>query len=178
MEENNDVEKLVIAQALYKSIGAQVDTKSSTNLRARVDNYYKNLQMRTGARTFDLKMNDVLVGTYTRRKVKEKREKHEQHLNVDNEVQLKKWLAGVTNEELREYALDTLHDFARYKYEHDGEIPYGCTVETIIIPGEPEKYTGVLKVDPQLVGQALSSQLPESIRGLLESAGEDGYDES
>lgn len=172
-ENQANVEKLTILQAIFKSLAEQVDTKSETSLRHKVDEYFAELQEQTGARTFDLKINDELVGTYTRRKNKEKRERAENHLNINNRVSLEKWLAGVTDVELREYALDTLDDFARYKWQHDGELPYGCTVETIIIPGEAESYTGVLKVDPQLVAGALKGHLPDTVIGLLEGGNDE-----
>lgn len=170
----SDLDNLIVAQALYKELGKAVSTSTPGNLRSRVDDFFASEHERTGARTFDLKLNDELVGTYTRRKANKKRAKTENYLNIVNVAQLKAWLVDVTDIELREYVIDRLDDFARYKWEHDGEIPYGCTVETIDIDETPETYTGMMKIDTKAVADAMRQQLPPVILGLLEG----GNDES
>ena len=66
----NDIERLAVEQAIYNSIGADLKTGVPDNLRGRVNDGYLAAYEQTGATGFEVRLNNVKVGTYGFPKVK------------------------------------------------------------------------------------------------------------
>lgn len=163
-----DVERLAIAQALYKKIAELVDTKDPDSLRSAVDRGYKELYEQTGAKSFEVKLNGQSVGNYSVRISKKKPSATSKRFMVKDYEKLAKWFVGLDVDTVKDYAAQDLEKFALWHTEATGELPDGCKiVETITTVGG-EYMGGTLKVDPQEVINAMGEQLPPSIAGLLE----------
>lgn len=169
----NDLEKLAIAQALYKKCGEICDTKNPDSLRANVDYSMVEDYAETHNDRKRIELNGQKVGTISLRFSKEQPEKQEAYFNVDDYVLLGKWFADVTDVELREYVYGHLREFAEYKWKHDGEIAYGCSIQTLVIPAAPSEVIGtLLKVDADAVLNSIKTLPGGEIAGLL--GGENG----
>lgn len=168
------IERLAVAQALYKTCGELVDTKNPDSLRSQVDAEFLEQYENTGAKSFAVKIGNDEVGTYSLRFSKPTAERHEYYFNVYDYVLLNKWFADVTNEELREFIYENLREFAEWKWKKDGEVAYGCNIEEMVIPETPKEVQGgTLKVDPWKVAAALKTGLPVAFNNLLEGGEND-----
>ena len=194
-----DVEKLAVAQALFKVIAAAVSTKEPDSLRSRVDAETVATYEQTGAKTFDIRINGRVVGTYT---VCVSKEEHRMDLAVEDRPAFDAWCLenglaeerasfevrmpdeptgdqaaafdllvreGIITERRR---IDTSPDAmreARRVLEENGEVPAGCEVRYRDVESEP---TGtMLRVDPRLVAQAMGDELTGAVIGLLAEGG-------
>lgn len=155
----NDSERLLIAQAIYKAVASEVKT-GEDNLRGRVDAEYLDLYEKTGAKSFDMRLNGEKVGTYSVRVT---------------EPKVRDELAVVNYQALCNWAEENgcmMPDMAAIQrcFEETGEVPDGCVVERIETEG---RATPSLRVDAQKVADVMGAQLPDAVRGLLEG-GENG----
>ena len=170
MGQLNDVERLALAQALYKMAGELVDTKNPDSLRSEVDRNYRELYIKTGAKSFEIHLNGEQVGTYSIRVSKPKDAETHTTFEVTDYEKLAKWFD--TREEdgyCEVFAAQNLAQFAEYVFEDSGEMPDGCELQTVVTPAIDKQYLGgTLKVDVESVINAMGEQLPPSIAGLLE----------
>lgn len=172
--ELNERERLFVGQAFYRAAGELVSTKEPGNLRDRVDAYYKELYEQTGAKSFDAKVNDRKVGTYSVKVSKAKPASTERRFKVTDPAALLPWVADVDPEMAVEYVLQRASDFAEWSFFQTGELPDGCNVIEVGTPAMPEQYAGgVLKIDTQLVADALGARLPDAMNQLLLEGGDD-----
>lgn len=158
-----DVERLAIAQAFYKAVAKLVETKNPDNLRGRIDAMYKKLYESTGAKSFDMKLFGGKVGTYSIAVTKPTESKSRTELKVDDEEAYARW--AVAN---GCYQIDD--DAALAHFELTGEMPEGCTLQTVHVPGNVGgkiKSTS-LRIDEQAVFDAITPQLEEITYALLE----------
>ena len=169
----NDLERLAIAQAIYSEAGKMCDTKNPDSLRAGVDFNMIEDYAETHVDRKRIEINGEKVGTISLRFSKPTPEKQEAYFNVYDYVLLGQWFAEVTGEELREYCYEHLREFAEYKWKKDGEIAYGCNIETLVIPAAPSEVIGtLLKVDSKAVINSLKELPSGEIAGLLGGADE------
>ena len=166
----NDTERLAIMQAFYRAAGEHVSTKEPGNLRSSVDEHYRSLFEETGAKTFEMRVNDQKVGTYTVRVSQPKTGAAK--FEVNDPAELLPWVAAAPVEELAAFAAFQSSAFAEWHFYRTGEMPKGCRMGTEQGQEGGKYMGGTLKVDPQLVAQALGAQLPEAMSLLLEG-GED-----
>ena len=59
------MQRLAIAQALYKKIAEMVSTKEPESLRSEVDEQVKGFYAATGGKSYDVNLNGKQVGTMT-----------------------------------------------------------------------------------------------------------------
>ena len=163
-----DTERLAFAQALYKSVSELVSTKNPDSLRSEVDRQFYELYQETGAKSFDVTINDEVVGSYSLKFSKDKPQETHTELEIFDFEELARWFNDQTPERIFAYVALNLGDFARYCFNYDGEVPDGCRPREIITAAIPKQCIGgMLKVDPPKVAQALHGQLGQSVAGLL-----------
>lgn len=167
--ELNDVERLAIAQTLFKATGELVDTKNPDSLRSTVDRGYKELYEKTGSKSFDVMLDGHQVGTYSLRFSKPKHKETRMVFEVtDYEKLARHFTDHVTDEECRDFAASVLQQFAEYVFDTTGELFDGCEFVPVTTPATEKQYIGgTLKVDPQAVREAMWDMLPPGIAGLL-----------
>lgn len=169
MEKMNDIERLTLAQALYKSIGELVDTKNPDSLRSQVDRQFRELYDATGSKSFDVKVFDVPVGTYSIRFSKPKDSEARDVFEVDDYIALAHWFNDADADEVKKFVALNLADFARWQFDTTGEVPDGCSLKQVVKPAEDKHYIGgALKVDQESVIAAFGKRLEGSVVGLLE----------
>ena len=166
--EQEDLERLAVAQAIYKAVADIVSTKNPDGMRAQADAELMDAYTQMGVKSMDLRVEGQKVGTYSVTMAKAVPEKQDARLDVEDHDRLVRWLRSDTE------ALDSLIEMYADKYAQtlfsaSGEVPDGCDAVTVVTPAQPEHPKGtVLRVDTQKVAQALKGQLPEAVAGLLE----------
>lgn len=169
-----DRERLFVAQALYNAVKEVVSTRDSGNLREAVDEYYHQRYDEDGSKSFECRINGTKVGTYSIRTTKAKPATSEKVFGIKDPEKLMEWFKGMDSETVAGYASDRLSDFAEWCFYRTGELPDGCNVVEVGTPAMPEQYAGgVLKIDTQLVADALGARLPDAMNQLLLEGGDD-----
>lgn len=151
------IEKLAVAQAVYKRIAKHVKTGCPDNLRGEVDAHFMDLYRETGAKSFDIKLGDTSVGSYSIAKKKPK-----PFMEID-------W--DKSDEDFMDWAYENdailIDDDAIRRYIREtGEIPPSVTVREY---DTDERLTPTLRIDDYKVEEALKGMLPETVAGLLEA---------
>lgn len=148
MTELKPVEKLAIAQAVYKTVAGIVSTKEEDNLRDMCDQDAIANYLSTGAKSYDVRLMGEKVGTYS---VRVNKPKHDEKLKV---VDMDAYVAWCM-----ENACMTTDDAqAERRFRETGELPDGCELE---VTDTPETVAGAtLKVDEAKVADALGDALP------------------
>lgn len=162
-----DIEKLAIAQGVYKVVAELVSTKNSNGIRGKADHQLMELYDQMGVKSMDLKVSGQKVGTYSVTMAKATPEKQSTALQVNDKAALVAWTKE-NSDEWNEFVDSTIEAFAQYVFEEYGEVPDGCETVTHVTPAAPEHPKGTtLRVDPQKVADALQGQLPSYVAGLL-----------
>lgn len=153
------IEKLTVAQALYKAVADVVSTKNPDSLRSELDAEMLHSYDLDGIKSRDLRINGEKVGTYTVRVKKAFSKDRPVLTDIDAFI---KWL-----NENQDYALDYAQsqpDFVAWVVMQ-GELPDGYELHRDEFP---EAATGTtLKVDVQKVADAMGNELPSAVAGLL-----------
>ena len=162
MNNLTSIEKLTIAQALYKAIADEVSTKNPHSLRSEIDAEILDAYNTDGIKSRDLRINGEKVGTYT---VRVKKAFTKDRPVLTDISAFNTWL----NENI-EYALGyalSQPDFVDWVVKQ-GELPDGYELDRVEFP---EAATGTtLKVDVQKVADAMGNELPSAVAGLLGGA--------
>ena len=166
------MENLAIAQAIYKAVGAAVDTKKPDNLRGQADAqvmqlYEMSKQMGMAPKSIDLSVNGHKVGTMS---VTEKQGTCKTVFDlVDNDL-FAEWLCEQDQlDTIVQYVMDNGEKFCDWYANETGELPPG--IEPRMVETPPKVGTS-LRVDPRKVAHALETEheLPGVLAGLLEGA--------
>lgn len=166
------IERLAIAQAVYKAVADVVSTKNPDSLRSQADRELRDMYDSMGVKSLDLKLEGQKVGTYSVTMAKATEEKHSRFLKVTDPAKVQAW-AEENETEFREWLSGAWEAFADYCFETYGEVPEGTEVVDHMIPALPEHVKGTtLRVDPAKVAKALQGQLPAYVAGLLEGGEE------
>lgn len=166
--ELGNAEQLAVCQALYKVLGKIVDTKNPDSLRGKMDAHWKRAYEATGSKSFDIRIGDDVIGTYSIKFSKEEPKQTRYQMEVRDYVKLAQWYSEVPEEYIRQYLSRDLQPFAEYYFHETGEIPDGCVMDEIVILAKPKQYAGgVLRVNPDMVRKALGNELPAGVMGLL-----------
>lgn len=163
------LERLAVAQALYQELGKIVSTrpKSGESLRTQADEALRSAWEDSGISQIRPKVNGVPVGTYS---VSLSKPKECVALKVDDAEAFNKWLFTDGSEYVQWLVFKHEAELLDH-IKSNGEVPDGCSTHGYIIP---ESYTGTrLKVDSQKVKEALGKQLPDIAVALLESGEND-----
>ena len=162
LDDFSPIEQLAIAQGLYKTLAETVSTKDPDSMRSRMDADVVEAYVREGIKSRDVRLCGEKVGTYSVRVSKAKRE----HVlrETDHEAFVK-W-AGENPEICTLFAIGDPAKLAKFALDTAGEIPDGFAFEETTTP---ETVSGTtLKVDSQLVADALGNSLPNAVTGFIE----------
>lgn len=168
MIELTPVEKLIIAQALFKKVAGLVETKNKTNLRGAVDAHFEQVfddlrKLGTAPKTFKLELFGREVGTYSITTKEAKPETTYTQLQIADEAALTKW---ASENGFMKVDWDAVSD----NFDETGEVPDGCAVVEIVqaaTEGGGIKST-MLRIREDDVLAAIEPMLPEIGRALLE----------
>ena len=150
------IEKLAIAQAIYKKIAAIVSTKDADSLRAQCDADMRTNYENTGAKSYDVVINDKKVGTYS---VKTSKPRQDVIFDIEN---MNKYIGWCIDNN----CINADDKQAMRIFESTGEVPDGVKIRTVERPGG---YAGTtLKIDENDVIDALGDALQENAVKLLE----------
>ena len=163
------MERLAIEQALYNRLGEDLSTKSPDSLRADADEQMVSNYCNTGAKSYDVHVNGLKVGTYSVRIGKGTPQKTLKKMVVDDAAQLEAFVnSDECAEERAEYMALQAQNFAEFLLETYGIIADGCRLVERSMPAQPPKVVGTtLKIDPAKVGEAIRGYLPTTFGGLL-----------
>ena len=140
VEQLSDVERLLLAQAIYNKLGPIVGTSKGggNGLRSQMDEHYRKLWEEQDSTSFGLRFGGEKVATYSISETKPKRGKEEVVFDlVDNEA-YGEWLC-TEDAVLMALNFADAHgtEFARYVLENTGEIPPGVEARTVQEPDDP-----------------------------------------
>ncbi|MCI6274402.1 MAG: hypothetical protein MR874_06855 [Coriobacteriaceae bacterium] len=162
------MERLAVAQAVFRAVAEVVSTKNPDSLRAQADADLMGMYDSMGVKSIDLKLEGKKVGTYSVTMAKATKETHEKLLRVTEPQRVLEW-AKDNETEWDEFVSLAIPRFAQYCFEEYGEVPDGCEVEEVVTPAKPEHPKGTtLRVDPKNVADALQGRLPVYVAGFLE----------
>lgn len=163
MEATSDLERLAVAQAVYKAVGKMVSTKGDS-LRTRCDRALMDEFVMEGTDRKRLMVNGHPVGTYSVKMSKAVDAVEPELVEPEKFIQ---WIRTSDG------GLDMLKRLVYGEAARmvklaatDGELPDGCRVRRVV---EPEKMVGtVVNVRPEAVAAALKGELPDAMAGLIE----------
>jgi hypothetical protein len=161
-----DLEKLAIAQGLYKAVGAIVSTKDPNSLRSQLD--MTLMDMYGGTPPVDrivLEINGTEVGKLS---ISRKKATHKAEVVVEDTAAMWAWLHNEADETLLEDIVPTIAKALDAYVERTGDVPDGCSVRHIDTP-EGIAGTTITGCKPEDVAAALGSELPAAVVGLLEA---------
>lgn len=165
--EMRPIERLAVAQALYKMLGEVVSTSKAGNLRSEVDDYYKRRYVEDGTRTADVLIGGTKVGTFS---IISKDAGGGAVVYVEDGEAFDDWAQdedAVANACVAWMLADAKRReaFARYWVELTGAVPDGC--EAYADRPRTELSTRFSRLDPDKVAEALGADLPPAVVGLL-----------
>lgn len=169
----NDIERLAVAQAMYKAVAGMVSTRDPDSLRARADADMLGNYERMGMKSVDLRVNGEKVGTYSVKVSKPTGAAKTSRVVVDDSEAAYRWAMTAAADEYEDWCIANINRFCDYALSEFGEVADGAHVETEEADAQPERATGtVLKVDPPKVAHALGAQLSFAVAGLLSGGDE------
>ena len=117
-----DMERLAIAQAVYKMVADAISTKNPDSLRGRLDAAMLDAYDANGIKSRDLRIGNDKVGTYS---VTVKKAVHRSHVEVTDEDAYEMWADanGLTKVVVDAAAVQAWT-------EDTGEVPDGCAIVT------------------------------------------------
>lgn len=165
----SDVERLVLAQAIYNAAGKLVSTKDPDSLRSEIDREYKKLYDMTGSKSFDVKLRGQEVGTYSVKFSQAKPPETVQQFVVNDYEKLAKAVEELDISDYANFIYCNLQQFAEFVLNETGEMLDGCEVKTIPTYGRPKEYIGgSLRLDLHKVADVVRGELPQSFVAMLE----------
>lgn len=150
------IDGIIAAQAIYSELGKRLKTNTEGNARGELDGHFRDLRDRTGARSFDLRINGQEVGTYSFAKSKGKAA---YTLRIENESAYRRWC-----EENGLMELPSVASVAQW-VEYTGELPEGATIERT--PAETTE-RGTLRVDFEKVKKAVGGDFAPALQAVNE----------
>ncbi len=162
------LERLAVAQALYKELAKVVSTKDPRSVRSSIDAELKADYERDGTDRKRIVINGVEVGTLSAKIAKPSKERRfevtdweafEKWIFTDD-VELVKWFCNYVGAHPRE--------FAKWYFEQTGEIPDGCDLVEMTHPGGQWMGTTLRGCDIEKVGEAAGVRLASEVVALLE----------
>lgn len=162
-DELTELQKLSIAQALYKKLAQIVSTKDPDSIRAMVDDTIRANYESTGAKSYDIMLMGDKVGTISVKSSKASKSVDLHIVDMDAYVQ---WC-------IQNSCIDTDDAQAKRKFLETGELPDGCEV---VEYEKPAGYSGtVLRIEEDtIIDMVRERGLFESVDRLLIGDGSDG----
>lgn len=158
----NDDEKIYVMQAVYKSMEAEMKT-GKDNARGAFDERMRKVWRdanTNGKGSYNAMLLGQKVGTVT---VKPDEPKPKQVFDVVDLDMLEDWIPTCEGHFLQ-FIVANMGQFAKWWFDMSGEIPPGCSMETVT--PEPKEPTVMLTIKPDDVAEVMGS-LPGDMRPLL-----------
>lgn len=157
------LERLAVAQALYKELDKVVSTKDPRSLRAMCDEELAADFKENGTDRRRIVINGVEVGTLT---AKIARPSKETRFEVTDWGALENW--AFSEEDAMAYVVRHVADFAKWHFEQTGEMPDGCDLVEMTHPGGQWMGTTIRGCTLDKVSEAAGVILGSEIAALLE----------
>ena len=166
----NSIERLAVEQAVYNTIGADLKTGVPDNLHGEVNGFYLDLYQHTGAVSFDVRVNDQKVGTYSFARVKGKPAQEVTEVRVTDLEALRADESDEFLDFISRWIESHLPELAVQYAQETGELLDGMEYVTETIPATPDtiRPNGTMRIRPEKVAAALGNALPATIAGLQE----------
>lgn len=156
MEQLNALQKAVVAQSVYKVVAKAVKTNEPGNIRAEADAIAIKDNPQGG--TKEIRINNIKVGT-----IRVNMAEPEERLVIT----VNDWDAYVKWAMENGFAHPVVNEKSVIEwFEQTGEMPDGASVHPEFSPGGFKNTT--LTPFPEKLAQALGSELPATVAGLLE----------
>ena len=158
-----DIERLAIAQAVYKAVGAIVSTNDPASLRAECDDALRKMYADAGVDRIQLRVRGQKVGTLSLVFTKPI---HTTKMVVADRAAFEAWALanGYAHEETQVAVDDEAEVLAGMMA--DGVLPDGCEVEMVDEPAGI-KGTTIRGCTPESIAEALGDGLADAVAGLL-----------
>lgn len=168
----DNLERLAIAQALYKELGRIVGTGNPSNLRGACDEELRGLFEDSGgsADRMSIRINGQKVGELT---VNCTTESREERLEITDWEAFSEW--RVEPKQLMEFILsegdelERMRQLAEWYLTTTGEMPDGCDLVETYVPGGIFKNTTIKGITVGKVSKALGVPLVNEVAALLEA---------
>lgn len=160
-----DLEKLAVAQAVYKAVGEVVSTKDPDSLRGRESARLLEQYQEEGIDRKRLVVNGIEVGTLSVTK-----QQPTQYLRADV-AEPQDLLEGADPDDLREFILaeDFVESYALWA-RSQGILTPGVTFTQVVKDKPPT--TTLRGCEPEKVAAALGEMLPAAVLGLIGAGNE------
>lgn len=163
----NDMERLAVAQAVYKAVAEQVSTRNPGGVRGRMDQRVLDMYEATGAKSFDVRVNGEKVGTYSVSVPKSKDPRPRTEVVVNDASQVVAW-ARDNPDDTDAFVESHAAEFAEWQLDRSGTVVDGTDVWNVAPDRSETVPRTVLKVDAPKVAEALRGLPPDTIIRLLE----------
>ena len=172
INELSPIQRLAVAQYVFKCVSGVVSTKDPESLRTMCDHAAIDRYETEGAKSFDLKLDGQKVGTYSVKVSKGKPKRKAPRAWVDDwdefidwlthEEEADGWLRHLIEENGDALALDILRE--------TGEIAPGCSAQPDHCePAEPPRATGTtLRIDMEAMHDVMRPMLGDGVTAFLE----------
>lgn len=162
----DDLQRLAIAQALYKELAKVVSTKDPNSLRSEMDRELEEDYRRDGTDRRRIVIDGVEVGTLSAKVSK---------ASKTSRVEVTDWAAfGEYHPDLEVMGQYVMRDessmmgYLQWLFDETGELPDGCELVEQTTPGGSFIGTTLRGCDAAKVGDALGLQLMGNAVALLE----------
>lgn len=163
----SDVERLLVAQAMFKKLSDVVSTKNRTSLRGMIDAEYKKEYEHSGGKQYSMRFRGEKVATYT---VKESQPSTKTVYDLDDWDVFEAWARSDDGfEMLMSFAVEDPQKFMKYVLENTGEIPGGVVPRTVEDHGGEYAGSAISQLNADRVLELARGDavLPSPISGLL-----------
>lgn len=157
------LERLAVAQALYKELAKVVSTKDPRSIRAQLDEELKADYERDGTDRKRILINGTEVGSLSAKIAKPSKETR---FEVTDWEALENW--NFSTDDALAYVVRHVVDFAKWHFEQTGEMPDGCELVEMTHPGGQWMGTTLRGCDIEKVGEAAGVRLSSEVVALLE----------
>jgi hypothetical protein len=171
MDELTDVQRLAVAQAVYKAVSGVVSTKDEDSLRSECDRVLVEQYEQTGAKSYDVPINGMKVGTYSVKVSKAKPKRKAPRAWVDDWDEFTDWLTHDDGADWLRSLVEEHGDALALEILHEtGEIAPGCVAQLDYCePAEPPRATGTtLRIDMEAMHDVMRPMLGDGVTAFLE----------
>lgn len=169
LNELSPIQRLAVAQYIFKCVSEVVSTKDPESLRTMCDHVAIDRYEAEGAKSFDVKLDGQKVGTYSVKVSKAKRSTERTVLVVDD------WDAYLNEccndlwDYAKSYLIDASEEILDAYFTETGDVPTWAHAETRCTPPEPPRAVGTtLRIDKEAMYDAMRPMLGDGVTAFLE----------
>lgn len=160
---------LAKCQAEYQRLASVVSTTEPDSLRRALDDVARLRYEQDGIKSYEVKIGDKKVGTYTVRATKEEPERDVTTFVVDDPEAALRWLMEDRTDKFYKRLCDAAAEIAVDCMRETGELIESTCARTEHVPAIPSTFKNmVLKIDREKVENALMEAEAKQIEGSAE----------